>query len=169
MALSEKRQQEIMRLAYEGGEELTEAIALGEQETERHLQNIHRKIADFLTTCTSAEELEFFAENWTRDGLEKPIHDLIENPHVDAGTLLRLYWYSDPEYYYLGHRSASELDNATDRDVFTTLERIERRITRYEYKTACVPFDPTGHVTMSDRRSEFARPIPEVMYRPITG
>src|SRR5262249_10277980 len=127
------------------------------------------EITDFLRTCTSAEELDFFAENWTRDGREEPIHDLIENPHVDAGTLLRLYWYSDPEYYYLRHRSASELDDGPDRDVFTTLERIERRMTRSEYKTASVPFDPTEHITMSDRRSEFARPIPEVMYQPITG
>jgi hypothetical protein len=65
--------------------------------------------------------------------------------------------------------SAAEADDATERDIFTTLERIERRITRSEFKTASVPFDPTRHITMSDRRAEFARPIPDVMYRPITG
>lgn len=169
MALSDKRQQEIMRLVYEGGEELTEAMALGKQETERHLEGIHQEIADFLRTCTSAEELDFFAEHWARDGREKPIHALVENPHADAGTLLRLYWYSDPEYFYSEYGSAAEADDATERDICSTLERIERRITRSEYKTASIPFDPKGHVTMSDRRSEFARPIPEVMYRPITG
>lgn len=169
MALSEQRRQEIMRLVYEGSEELTAAMELGERETARHLENIRREIADFLRTCTSAEELDFFAANWTRDGREGPIHELIENPHVDAGTLLRLYWYSDPEYYYSSYRSASELGDGSERDVFTTLERIERRMTRSEYKTASVPFDPTGHITMPDRRAGFARPIPEVMYRPITG
>src|SRR6188474_30230 len=100
MALSEKRQNEIMRLVHEGGDELTKAIERGEKETEMHLQKIHREIADFLKTCTNIEELDFFAENWARDGREKPIHQLIENPHVDAGTLLRVFWLSDPEYFY---------------------------------------------------------------------
>ena len=122
-----------------------------------------------MRTCASAEELDFFAANWARDGREKPIHALVENPHTDAGTLLRLYWYSDPEYFYSEYASAAEADDATERDIFTTLERIERRMTRSEYRTASVPFDPTGHVTMSDRRSEFARPIPGIMYRSIPG
>jgi hypothetical protein len=80
-----------------------------------------------------------------------------------------LYWYSDPEDFYSEYSSAAEADDVTERDIFTTLERIERRITGSEYKTAAVSFDPKAHITMPDRRSEFARPIPEVMYRPITG
>jgi hypothetical protein len=158
-----------MRLVHEGGDELTQAIALGEKETEKHLQGIRREIADFLKTCTSKEELDFFAENWTRDGREKPIHQLIENPHVDAGTLLRVFWLSDPEYFYESARSASEIANEGERDIFVTLETIERRLTQSEYKTASIPFDPKNWITMWDRRSEFARPIPEVMYQPITG
>ena len=171
MALSEKRQQEIMRLVHEGGDELTQAIALGKKETEKHLQEIHREIADFLKTCTNKDELDFFAENWSRDGREKPIHQLIENPHVDAGTLLRVFWLSDPEYFYETTRSASEIADEGERDIFTTLEIIERRITQSEYKTASIPFDPKNWITqtMRDRRSEFARPIPEVMFQPITG
>jgi hypothetical protein len=80
-----------------------------------------------------------------------------------------LYWYSDPEYFYSEYGSADETDDATERDIFTTLERIECRITTSEYKTASIPFNPKGHITMLDRGSEFARPIPDVMYRPITG
>ena len=40
-----------------------------------------------------------------------------------------------------------------------------------EYKTASIPFDPKNWITqtMRDRRSEFERPIPEVMFQPITG
>jgi hypothetical protein len=170
MALSEKRQQELMRLVGEGSGdlELDERQALDEHER-RHLRELHRERADFLRTCTSAEELDFFAANWARDGREKPIHALVENPHADAGTLLRVYWYSDPEYFYSEYGSAAEADDATERDILTTLERVERRMTRSEYKTASVPFDPKGHVTMPGRGSELARPIPEVMYRPITG
>jgi len=169
MALPEKRRQELMRLVHEGGEELSEAIARGEQETKRHLEKIHREISEFLKTCTDKEELDFFAENWTRDGREKPIHELVANPHVDAGTLLRLYWYSDPEFFFTECRSAEELTDVTERDIFITLERIERRLTGSEYKTATIPFDPGPHITMRDRRSELARPIPDVMYQRITG
>lgn len=169
MALSERRQKEIMRLVHEGGDELSQAIALGEKETEKHLQKIRGEIADFLKTCTNKEELDFFAENWARDGREKPIHQLIENPYVDAGTLLRVFWLSDPEYFYEGTRTASEIANEDERDIFLTLETIERRITQSEYKTASIPFDPKNWITMWDERSEFARPIPAVMYQPITG
>lgn len=168
MALSKKRQNEIIRLVHEGGDELTQAMSLGEKETARHLRAIRREISDFLKTCENKDELDFFAENWSRDGREKPIHQLIENPHVDAGTLLRIYWLSDPEYYYLSYRSAPEVEEF-DRDVFTTLQRIERRILRSEYLTSSIPFDPTSWISMPDRHSEFARQIPDIMVRPITG
>jgi hypothetical protein len=169
MTLSEKRQKEILRLAREGGNELSEAISLGEEEAARHLRKIRREIADFLESCSNKDELDFFAENWSRDGNEKLIHSLIKNPHADAGTLLRIYWYSDPEFYYGDYRSAAELEEGFDRDVFATLLAIERRITQSEYKTASIPFDPKNHVTMWDQRLEFARPIPDVMYQPIVG
>lgn len=163
MPLSEGRRREIKRLVYEGGEELTQAIALGDEAADRNLAAIHREISDFLRVTTSAEELDFFAENWTRDGREGPIHQLIKNPHVDAGTLLRLYWLSDPEFYCSTYRSPSEVDDGTDRDIFMTVEAIERRIVESDYETATVPFDPGESVTMSERRSHFVRPIPEVM------
>jgi hypothetical protein len=169
MALSKKRQNEIMRLVHQGGDDLTEAMSRGEKETANHLPKIRREISEFLKTCANKEELDYFAQNWSRDGNENPIHLLVKNPHVDAGTLLRVYWLSDPEYYYLSHRSASELPEGFERDVFATLQRIERRITKAEYKTASIPFDPKNWISMWDRRSEFARPIPEIMYQPITG
>ena len=169
MPLSEKRQQEIMRLVHEGGAELTQAIELGQETTEKHLAKIHREIADFLKTSIDKEELDFFAENWARDGREKPIHQLIANPHVDAGTLLRIFWLSDPEFFYESAGSAAEIDDEGERDIFTTLETIERRITQSEYKTASIPFDPKNWITMRDEYPGFARPIPEILFRPITG
>jgi hypothetical protein len=167
MALSEQRQREIKRLVYEGGEELSAATALGEQATDAHLKRMHQEIWHFLTTSANAEELDFFAENWMRDGREGPIHQLIENPFVDAGTLLRLYRYSDPEFYRSRWRSPAEVQNEADRDVFTTVERIERRFTTHDYKTAAIPFDPEEYVTMADRYPEFPRPIPSAMFEPI--
>lgn len=170
MALSESRKQEIIQLVGEGSGdlELDERLTRDEQQ-KQHLRELHRKREEFLRKCTSAEELDFFAANWERDGREKPIHLLIDNPHTDAGTLLRLYWYTDPEYFYSEYESAAEADDPTERDLFTTLERIERRITGSEYKTASIPFDPAKHVKMSGDGSQLAKPIPPVMYQPITG
>src|SRR5512145_448987 len=122
MALSEKRQQEIMALVGEGSGDLEEDEQFALDEEKPHLRKLHRERADFLRTCTSAEELDFFAANWARDGREKPIHALVDNPHTDAGTLLRLFWYSDPEYFYSEYGSAAEVDDGTERDIFTTLE-----------------------------------------------
>jgi hypothetical protein len=170
MKLSEKRQREILRLVYEGGQEITDARERGgEKEVDRHLRAIRREISDFLATCEDSGELDFFAENCPRDGREKPIHELIKNPNVDAGTLLRVYWLSCPEDYYLFYSTALQVDAGFERDVFCTIVRIERRIGKSEYKTASVPFDPAEHVSMPERHSEFARQIPKIMFQPIAG
>jgi hypothetical protein len=68
----------------------------------------------------------------------------------------------------LFYRSASEVEEGFERDVFTTLQRIERRILRSESLTSSIPFDPTNHISMLDRHSEFARQIPDIMFQPIT-
>jgi hypothetical protein len=94
----------------------------------------------------------------------EPIRQLLKNPHVDAGTLLQLFWHADPEDYYLG-----EVDYSFGKEYFEALKQIERRFVKGDYKTASFPFDPTNRVSMGDRRSEFARPIPDVMYQPIPG
>ena len=169
MALTKKRQSEILRLTYQGGDELTAAMEAGEAATQKHLRKINREIDDFVTSCDDKRELDFFAANWPWDGNVKPILKLITNPNVDAGTLLRMYWYACPEDYYLFHRSASELDPGYERDVFTVIRRIETRLVKGDYKTATVPFDPSSHVSMPERHDEFARSIPDVMFQPITG
>ena len=167
MALSKKRQKEIMRLVYEGEDELSAAMDRGEKETQLYLRVIRKEISDFLANCEDKTELDFFAMNWNRDGNEKPIHQLIKNPYVDAGTLLRLYWQSCPEDYYLFYRVAADVDEGFERDVFQTLRRIEARMLKSDYKTSSVTFDPTSHISMSDQYSDFARQIPPIMFEAI--
>ncbi|MEM7314728.1 MAG: DUF4274 domain-containing protein [Planctomycetota bacterium] len=169
MALSKKRQKEILRLTLQGAEELTSAIDSGESAYRKHMRLIKRETNAFLDSCTDKRELDFFAENWNWDGDVKPILRLIKNPNVDAGTLLRLYWYACPEDYYLFHRSALEFDAGFERDVFTAIRRIESRIVNGNYKSATIAFDPTDRVSMLERHDEFARTIPEIMFQPITG
>ena len=169
MALSKKRQKEILRLVYEGEDELSAAMEFGEKETEKHLRSIRKEISAFLKNSKDKTELDFFAVNWNRDGNEKPIHQLIKNPNVDAGTLLRLYWQSCPEDYYLFYRVASDVDEGFERDVFLTLRRIEARILKSDFKTSSVTFDPSSHVSMRDQHPEFERQIPPIMFEAIPG
>ena len=169
MAISKRRKNEILRLTLQGGDELSQAIETGHSAYLKHMRKINQEINTFLDECKDKHELDFFAENWNWDGEVKPILRLIKNPHVDAGTLLRMYWYACPEDYYYFHSSANELDAGFERNVFTAIRRIERRITKGDYKTATIPFDPAPHVSMSERYEEFARTIPDVMFEPITG
>lgn len=167
--LSQRRREEIMRLVYEGGEELTAAMDQGEKAIAKFLRQMEREIKNFLKTTTNKEELQYFAENWHWEANTRPLLELVRNPHIDAGTLLQLYWYGCPEDYYLFHQSASEIESEFERYVFRVLRQIESRFVRSDYKTASFPFDPTDRISMWDRRDEFARQIPEVMYQPISG
>ena len=169
MKLTKKRQKEIIRLTLQGGEELTVAMDAGDAAYRKHMRSINREINVFVENCKNKQELDFFSENWNWDGNVKPILKLIRNPDLDAGTLLRMYWYACPEDYYLFHRSANELDAGFERDVYNIIRRIERRIVKSEYKTASIPFDPTPRVSMPERHDEFARAIPNIMFQPIAG
>lgn len=167
--LSKRRQEEILRLTYEGGDELTAAIEQGDKAAAKFLRQIEREISEFLKTTTNRHELQFFADNWHWDANTRPMLKLVKNPHIDAGTLLQIFWHGCPEDYYLFHESLSEIDNEFDRYVFQVLRHIERRIVKSDYKTASIPFDPTNSISMRDRRDEFARQIPDVMYEPVAG
>ncbi len=179
--LSRRRRKEIIRLVDEGGDELAAAIEQGEALMrkksrkagqaliDKFLRQMDREIKGFLRTTTDKDELQYFAENWHWESNTRPLLELVKNPHIDAGTLLQVYWCGCPEDYYLFHKSASEIESEFERYVFRVLRHIERRIVQSEYETASIPFDPTDRISMWDRRDEFARLIPDLMYQPISG
>jgi hypothetical protein len=94
----EKSQQVIMRLVHERGDELTAAIASGEKSVEQHFRTILREATDSFKTSGNKEILDSLAENRGRCGGEKPIQELLKNPHVDVGATLQVYWCFDAEY-----------------------------------------------------------------------
>jgi hypothetical protein len=170
MALSKKKQSEILRLTLQGGEELTAAIEAGEAAYRKHARAIDAETKAFLAASTDRQELDFFAKNWNNwDGDVKHFLTLVANPCVDAGTLLQIYWYCCPEDNYLFCKSAAELDPGPERDTFKVLIAIERRFKNGDIQSALIPFDPASHVSMRERHSEFVRTIPDVMFTPITG
>ncbi len=181
MRLSKRRREEVMRMVYLGGDERTEVFERGEALMkekswkagqaliDKYDRKIRREVNQYLKTTTNKNELQYFVDNWNWDGGEEAMLAVAKNPHADAGTLLQVYWYSCPEDYCLYHSSLSELSDETEKNIFRIQRHIERRFLKKDYKTASFPFDPTRHVSMEDRRDDFARPIPEVMYRPIAG
>lgn len=167
--LTQRRQAELLRLAYEGGADLTAAYDQSEKAGDKFRREVHREIMQFLKETTNKHELQFFADNWHWDSGSKPLLELAKHSHVDAGTLLQIFWNGSAEDYYLFHRAAADIDDEFERAVFQVFLQIERRFVKGDIKTSTIPFDPTDRITLQDRRGEFARPMPDVMYQPISA
>lgn len=81
--------------------------------------------------------------------------------------MLMLFWLGSAEDYYYQYSTIKEIDWKHDREIYRLLRQVERRIVKSDYATARIFFDPAPYITMSDRKDEFARAIPDVLYRPI--
>lgn len=179
--LSKRRREEIMQLVYQEDEERPaierQAQALleskswkkGQELWGKYHKKMKRRTMNFVKQATDKVELQYFVENWNWDAGTEPMLELVKNPHADAGTLLQVYWGTCPEDYALFHATLSELDTEDERTSFRIQRAVERRFAKGDYKTASFPFDPTPRTSMRDRRDEFARQIPDVMYEPIGG
>jgi hypothetical protein len=169
MALSEARQKEIRRLTQGGGEDLTAAIARGEKSLAQFQEKIRKEILDFVQTNRKKEELHYFAVhcNWEGEHSLESIRNLIQNPAVDPGTLLALFWNAAPEDYYMDFESPEDTNSEFEAEVYRTMLEIERQWLKCDRASATISFDPKNHAQPAERRASFARQIPEVMYQPI--
>lgn len=169
MAISKRRRREIIDLAIPGVPPGTpEELWNDDKALAPLIRAADRRRNKWLDSATDAKELHLFAENWHWDGGGgKPLQRLVANPHCDAGTMLMLFWLGCAEDYYYQYATISEIDWEHDREIFRLLRRIERKIVNTDYSTARIRFDPTPHISMQDRRDEFARVMPEIMTRPI--
>ncbi len=169
MAISKRRRQEIIDLAIPGVPPGTpEELWNDDAALEPLIRAADRRRNKWLDSATDAKELHLFAENWHWDGGGgKPLQRLIANPYCDAGTMMMIFWLGSAEDYYFQYRTVSEISWEFDREIFRLLRRIERKIVKSEYSSARIPFDPTPYISMQDRQDEFARPMPEIMTRPV--
>ena len=169
MALSKRRQQEIQDLATPGvppgtPEELwNNAAAL-----DSLIRAADRKRKAWLQSAVDPKELHHFAKNWHWDGGGgKPLLPLVENPHCDAGTMLMLFWLGGGEDSYFQYDRINEIDSDFDREIHRVLRRIEKKLVNNDYATANIFFAPSSFISMYDRRNEFARRIPDILYQSI--
>jgi len=169
MPISKRRRQEIIDLATPGVPPGTPEELWNDDAALRPLiRAADRKRRAWLRSATDPKELHLFAENWHWDGGGgKQLLALAGNPHCDAGTLLLLFWHGGGEDSYFRYDAVKNIDDEFDREVHRLLRRIERRIVGGDYATAKIAFDPAPFVSMDDRRDEFARRIPDALYRPI--
>lgn len=148
MSISDKRKFEIFELSLRGE-------ASTEQEAEI-----------FLESCDDPHELHYFAEQYNWDGDIEPIKLIIENERVDAGTLLYLYWYGCPEYYFQNNKTSAKL-KGEEKDIFELLTKIETQFLEGSYGSRVISFDPSYQVSMRDKHPSFIRPIPEALLQSI--
>lgn len=169
MPISKKRQREIIDLATPGvPPDTPEELWNDDEALAPLIRRADRKRSRWLANHTNAQELHLFAQNWHWDGGGgKPLQKLVANPHCDAGTMLLLFWYGCAEDYYFQFDTIRRITGEHDREIFRLLRQIERKISKSEYGSANIFFDPAPHVSMLDRREEFSRQIPECMYCPI--
>lgn len=169
MAISKRRQQEIINLAIPGvPPDTPEELWNDDAALEPLIRAADRKRNAWLKSTTDPKELHLFAENWHWDGGGgKPLQLLVANPHCDAGTIMMLYWLGCAEDYYFQYHTISHIAHEHDREIYRLLRQIERKIVKGDYATANIYFDPTPYISMADRTDEFERQIPEAMYQPV--
>jgi len=169
MAISKKRQQEIVDLATPGVPPGTpEELWNDDAALAPSIRAADRKRASWLKSATDPKELQLFAENWQWEGGGgKPLQPLVANPYCDAGTLLMLFWHGGGEDSFFQYSAVNEIERVFDREIHRVLRRIETRLTKRDYKTANIYFDPSQLASMAERREEFARFLPDLMYQPI--
>lgn len=169
MAISKHRRQEIIDLATPGvPPEIPEKLWDDDIALAPLIRAADKKRKAWLQVATDPKELHLFAENWHWDGGgAKPLLTLVENPYCDAGTMLMLFWHGGGEDSYFQYDAINEIDREFDCEMHRLLRRIEKKIVGKDYATANIYFDPSSFISMRDRRDEFARQIPEILYQPI--
>ncbi len=122
----------------------------------------------FLREAANPLELHLFASNWNCDGGSQPIHQIVANPHCDAGTALWLYWENDP-YFYQAYRYIQDAEG-WEQQWLRILRSIERRFRRNDFATSQIPFDPEPWITDRYADAEWVvHEIPEVLHHPIVA
>lgn len=169
MAISKRRQQEIIDLATPGVPPGTpEELWNDDSALAPLIRAADKKRKAWLQSVTNPKELHLFAENWHWDGGGgKQLLPLVDNPNCDAGTMLMLFWHGGGEDMYFQYNAVNDIDDEFDREIHRLLRRIEKKFVAKDYATANIYFDPESFISMRDRRDEFARQIPEVLCQSI--
>jgi hypothetical protein len=156
---SRKRRTEVLILSFEQCNKLSKArlqfvldvaddqwtYRFPNMEDEKAVQKEERNWAklrqEFVATAMNPLEIHCFTCNYNALRGMKPLVQLINNDHCDAGTALRLYWANDP-YSYREYRTVADCDYPEQKDAFRLLRAIERKFKHGGFASRQIPFDP---------------------------
>lgn len=125
---------------------------------------------EFFDSITDPEELHLYADEFDWDVGIGDIGRVVEHPLCDLGTALLVYWRARPGFYlqYRNREAVPEYDHP----FWDLIRDIEERVSRGQYRSAELPFDPADD-HRADLRPDpkevraYGRNLPAVMYRAV--
>ncbi len=124
---------------------------------------VHAYLADASPTAWHV-----FAARSNYDGNEQALRWLLDQPTLDRGTALLIYWYLGAAW----HVQFSSADQALSPGTFHLLRLIEERYAAGFYEAGNIWFDP--HTSEGGRPDDYldlpvVRPVPAAMLEPVNG
>lgn len=109
-----------------------------------------------------------FAARSNYDGNQRALRWLLDQPTLDRGTALLIYWYLGAAW----HVQFSSAEEALSPETFELLRLIEERYAAGFYEAGNIWFDP--HTSEGGRPDDYpdvavARPVPAIMLEPVNG
>ncbi|CAN7559812.1 DUF4274 domain-containing protein [Acidovorax sp. LjRoot66] len=124
---------------------------------------VHAYLAD-----ASPAAWHVFAARSNYDGNKQALRWLLDQPTLDRGTALLIYWYLGAAW----HVQFTSADQALSPETFTLLRLIEERYAEGFYQAGNIWFDP--HTSEGGRPDDYpkvpvVRPVPAIMLEPVNG
>lgn len=109
-----------------------------------------------------------FAARSNYDGNLQALRWLVDQPTLDRGTALLIYWYLGAGW----HVQFTSAEQALSPETFLLLRLIEERYAAGFYNTGHIWFDP--HTSEGGRPDDYpkvavVRPVPTIMLEPVNG
>lgn len=109
-----------------------------------------------------------FAARSNYDGNLQALRWLVDQPTLDRGTALLIYWYLGAGW----HVQFTSAEQALSPETFLLLRLIEERYAAGFYNTGNIWFDP--HTSEGGRPDDYpkvavVRPVPTIMLEPVNG
>ncbi len=124
---------------------------------------VHAYLAD-----ASPAAWHVFAARSNYDGNQQALRWLLDQPTLDRGTALLIYWYLGAAW----HVQFTSAEQALSPETFRLLRLIEERYAAGFYEAGNIWFDP--HTSEGGRPDDYPkvpvlRPVPAIMLEPVNG
>jgi hypothetical protein len=122
-------------------------------------------------TLVTPEEVHHYAWHYNWDDGEASMHQLLDHPAIDKGTVLLIYWRASPRWF----RQFATRDEVDDwaRSAYDLIKEIEQRFATDFYMRQSIRYDPADDRESSHTDGytdiEIKQDIPDEMYQITSG